>query len=413
MSHVLVSNDFLPKVGGIQSYLWELWRRLPADRAAVLTTAFNDRLEQEQFDAAAPMRIIRTNQKWLLPTPKLRRQIIAVAREHGATHVVLDPAFPLGLLGPTLAKAGLTYSVILHGAEVTIPGRLPVTKQMLRKVLRNAAHVISAGGYPLAEAVRCAGGALPATVIPPGVDINRFVPADEEHRSAVRTKMGLPPIGGAPLIVTTSRHVPRKGIDTLIKAAGELSTKYPGLTVAIASHGRQTEKLERLAATARRSSGGALDVRFLGRIDDATLVDLYATADLNATLCRTRWGGLEQEGFGIIFLEAGACGVPSIGGDSGGASEAVQEGITGALVPRPVDVAATIPVLDALLSDRAHLNKLGMAARQAAEMNFDYDELAEALDRTLLALEGLAAPRDAAGGRREQITSLPNGRAVH
>ncbi len=403
MSHVLVSNDFLPKVGGIQSYLWELWRRLPDDRSAVLTTAFEDRVEQEQFDAAAPMRIVRTNQKWLLPTPKLRRQIIALARERDAHHVVLDPAFPLGILGPTLGRAGLTYSVILHGAEVTIPGRLPFTKQVLRRILRGATHVISTGGYPLAEAVRCAGGTLPATVIPPGVDINRFVPADDKHRAELRTRLGLPPLDGPPLIVTTSRHVPRKGIDTLIKAAGQLAGKYPGLTVAIASHGRQTSKLERLAATARRSSGGALDVRFLGRVDDATLVDLYATADLNATLCRTRWGGLEQEGFGIIFLEAGACAVASIGGDSGGASEAVVEGVTGALVPRPVNVAATVPVLDALLSDRANLQKLGLAARQAAEMNFDYDELAEVLDRTLLALE---RPPESAEPKRVAARSL-------
>ncbi len=388
MTHLLVTNDFLPKVGGIQSYLWELWRRLPAGRCTVLTTPYSgDRSVVEAFDRAAPMPIVRTRQRWLLPTAVLYRQVVALADEIGATHIVLDPAVPVGVLGPMLRKQGLTYSVVLHGAEVTVPGRLPGSAQVLRKVLRNAEHVISAGKYPLAEAERCAGRSLPSTVIAPGVDIRRFVPADASRRAETRLRLGLPPIGGAPLIVTASRHVPRKGIDTLIEAAGVLAPRYPGLTVAIASKGRQTASLKRLAASARRRSGEALDVRFLGRIDDQTLVDLYAAADLNATLCRTRWGGLEQEGFGIIFVEAAACGVASIAGDSGGSGEAVQDGITGALVPRPVDVAATVPVLDALLADRDRLPILGGAARNHAVEHFDYDRLAGQLDSVLLRLE--------------------------
>jgi phosphatidyl-myo-inositol dimannoside synthase len=388
MTHLLVTNDFPPKVGGIQSYLWELWRRLPSGRATVLTTPYSgDSAVVEAFDAAAPMRIIRTRQRWLLPTPVLRRQVIETARSIGATHVVLDPAVPVGALGPSLHRAGLTYSVVLHGAEVTVPGRIPVASHVLRRVLSQASHVISAGGYPLAEAERCAGRALPATVIPPGVDIQRFMPADETQRSATRLRLGLPPLGGPPLIVTTSRHVPRKGIDTLIEAAGRLAPNYPGLTIAIASTGRQTNALQRDAAVARRRSGDALDVRFLGRIDDATLVDLYACADLNATLCRTRWGGLEQEGFGIIFVEAAACGVASIAGDSGGACEAVQDGVTGAVVPRPVNAAATVPVLDRLLADRASLAACGATARQYAEAAFDYNVLAATLDKVLVDLE--------------------------
>jgi phosphatidyl-myo-inositol dimannoside synthase len=142
-----------------------------------------------------------------------------------------------------------------------------------------------------------------------------------------------------------------------------------------------------MAAAARRSSGDALDVRFLGRIDDATLVNLYASADLNATLCRSRWFGLEQEGFGIIFVEAGACGVPSIAGDSGGSGEAVTDGVTGALVPRPVDVRAAVPVLDRLLANRADLPQMGKAARAVAESQFDYDDLAKTLNSVLLTLE--------------------------
>jgi phosphatidyl-myo-inositol dimannoside synthase len=391
MAHLLVTNDFLPKVGGIQSYLWELWRRLPSDRVVVLTASSDDASAMRTFDAAAPMRIVRTSDKWLVPTAKLRRRIIELARTHEVSHVVIDPAFPLGWMGPALAQVGLTYSLVLHGAEVTIPARLPVTKQMMRRILGGATHVFSAGGYPLAEAMRCAGGPLPSTVIAPGVDVSRFVPAGDVRRAEIRSKFGLPCLGGPPMILSTSRHVPRKGIDTLICAAGELAPKFPGLTVVIASTGRETKRLQQLAAQQRRASGESLDVRFLGRVDDQTLVDLYATADLNATLCRTRWAGLEQEGFGIIFLEAGACAVPSIGGDSGGSGEAIITGMTGELVPRPVDVAATVPVLDRLLSDRERLTDLGRAAREIAVARFDYDDLAKTLDTELCRLETAAA----------------------
>jgi phosphatidyl-myo-inositol dimannoside synthase len=391
MTHLLVTNDFLPKIGGIQTYLWELWRRLPAERVVVLTTPYDgDQSVVEAFDAAAPMRIIRTRQRWLLPTPVLRKEIIRVAHEVQATHIVLDPAFPLGAIGPSLVKAGFTYSVVLHGAEVAIPGRLPVSSTILRRTLRRAAHSFGAGPYPLAEAEHCAQRPLPSTVVAPGVDLTRFRPASAERKATIREQLGLPPLGGSPVICATSRHVPRKGIDTLISAAGKVAPQFPGLTVAVASTGRQTSELKRLAAQARRASGDSLDVRFFGRIDDATLSDLYACADLNATLCRTRWFGLEQEGFGIIFVEAGACGVPSIAGDSGGAKDAVIDGVTGAIVPRPVGVNQTVPVLRSLLADRVVLAEMGEAAKVEATKSFDY--LAAQLDMRLLELERYSLP---------------------
>jgi phosphatidyl-myo-inositol dimannoside synthase len=393
MTHLLVTNDFLPKIGGIQTYLWELWRRLPSERVVVLTTPFSgDQSVVRAFDAAAPMKIIRTRQRWLLPTPILRNEIIRVARQEHATHIVLDPAFPLGAIGPSLVAAGFTYSVVLHGAEVAIPGRLPISSAILRYSLRRAAHSFAAGPYPLAEAQHCAKQPLSSTVVPPGVDLTRFTPASPERKATIRQQFGLAPLGGPPIISATSRHVPRKGIDTLISAAGKLAPEFPGLTLAIASTGRQTADLQRLAARARRASGDSLDVRFFGRVDDRTLTDLYAAADLNATLCRTRWFGLEQEGFGIIFVEAGACGVASIAGDSGGAKDAVVDGVTGAIVARPVGVKETVPVLRSLLVDRARLAEMGAAARVQATKSFDYDDLAAQLDSQLIELERRSLP---------------------
>jgi len=128
MKHLLVTNDFPPKLGGIQSYLWELWRRLPADEVTVLTTPHEG---AAAWDAEQPFRVVRSNQPVLLPNPVLRRQVDALAEEVGAELVVLDPALPLGLLGPRLEHP---YALVLHGAEITVPGRVWGTRNVLAHV---------------------------------------------------------------------------------------------------------------------------------------------------------------------------------------------------------------------------------------------------------------------------------------
>ena len=87
MAHLLVTNDFPPKIGGIQSYLWELWRRLPADQASVFTTPYAGTVE---FDRRAPLPIIRSRRKVLLPTPSVTRRVLALAEQTGASLAVLD-----------------------------------------------------------------------------------------------------------------------------------------------------------------------------------------------------------------------------------------------------------------------------------------------------------------------------------
>src|SRR6056297_857982 len=160
MKHLLVTNDFPPKIGGIQSLLWEWWRRLPPARVAVLTTPYPG---SEEFDAAEPYRIERTREPFLLPHPWMVKRINELASDFGADLVVLDPAVPLGLVGPSLT---LPYDLVLHGAEVTVPGRLPGSKQALAYTLRRARHIVAAGGYPAAEAERAAGVPLPSTIVP-------------------------------------------------------------------------------------------------------------------------------------------------------------------------------------------------------------------------------------------------------
>ena len=372
MKHLLVTNDFPPKIGGIQSLLWEWWRRLPPESFAVLTSPYPGAAE---FDAQQPFLVERTREPVLLPHPWMVQRVNAMAREVGADLVVLDPALPLGLIGPSLA---LPYDVVLHGAEVTVPGRLPLSRQTLGYVLRRARHIVAAGGYPAAEAEHAAGRRLPITVVTPGVDVERFHPLDAAERGEARAHFGIP--DDAELVVSISRLVPRKGFDTAIRAAALLRPTRPDLVLAIAGGGRDEARLRQLA-----NQLGA-PVRFLGRVSNADLPRLYACADVYAMLCRDRWGGLEQEGFGIVFLEAAACGVPQVGGSSGGAAEAIDDGTTGIVVSRPEEPRDVAAAIGSLLDDPALAQRMGRAGRERAVTDFSYDVLAHRLGVALGAL---------------------------
>ena len=377
MPHLLVTNDFPPKVGGIQTYLWELWRRLPPAETTVLTTAYEG---SDAFDAAQEFRVERVRERVMLPTPQLVHRITSLADEVSAKVVLLDPVLwpPLGLLGPTL---GRPYALVLHGAEVTVPARLPGTNLALAAAVRGAAHVVSAGEYAADEARRVArSGMPPTTIVPPGVDPERFRPLGEDERLAARTRLGLPTDPDAFVVVGLSRLVPRKGFDVLIDAAAELAPRHANLHVAIGGSGRDRERLQRKIESTRAP------VRLLGRVPDDDLPALYGCADAFAMVCRNRWAGLEQEGFGIVFLEAAACGIPQIAGDSGGSAEAVLDGETGIVVRRPDDHRETAAAIERLLTDRELAQRMGAAARQRVVDEFSYDLLAARLDAALQAM---------------------------
>jgi phosphatidylinositol alpha-1,6-mannosyltransferase len=365
---LLVTNDFPPKVGGIQSYLWELWRRLPAEQVTVLASRYpGDR----EFDGRQGFRIERAKEWWLLPTPDLARRIDALAVEVGADVILLDPVFPLAALGPRLHAAPVV--VVVHGAELSVPARLPGASLVVRRALRHASGVVAAGGFPAGEAARATGGARPTLVIPPGVDVTRFhPPADVTGRAtarALRARLGLG--GDGPVVVGASRLVRRKGFDTLLDAVARLDDD---VALVLVGAGRDRPRLERRAV----ARGVDHRVRFLGRVPDGELVEVLGAADVFAMLCRDRWGGLEYEGFGIVFVEAAACGVPSVAGRSGGSAEAVLDGETGFVVAGG-DVGAAVEALGGLLADPARRAAMGAAARARVEAELSYDRLAERL----------------------------------
>lgn len=386
--HLLVTNDFPPKIGGIQNYLWELWRRLPPESVLVYTTPYDRAAE---FDAAHAFRIERSPEPVLLPYPWLINRINALADAFDAELIILDPALPLGLIGPRLNRP---YAVVLHGAEVTVPGRLPVSRSILRRVLRGADLVISAGEYARAEGERAAGVSLPSVVIPPGVDSTVFVPPADAHRRALRQRFGFvsqttdiqewataatvkEAAEDEIVIAVVTRLVPRKGIHILIDAVASLGARYPHLRLIIGGQGRETDRLRRQI----KATGAPAEL--WGRISDQQKIDLYAAADIMAMPCSQRWGGLEQEGFGIVFLEGAAMGLPQIAGESGGAAEAVVDGVTGHIVRDPSSPGEVAAAIETLLADPGRRRQMGQAARIRAQQEFDYDRLALRLAHAL------------------------------
>ncbi len=351
---------------------------MPPETFTVVTLAHPG---AEQFDGGQTFRVERIGGRMLLPVPTVLRRVVDLAREVAADLVVLDPALPLGLIGPRLARSGFPYGVVLHGAEVAVPGRLPLLRESLGYVLRHADLAVCAGGYPEAEAVRVAGNKMPRVAsIPPGVDVERFVPLDEAQRTAARRRFGV--AAEDRVIVSVSRIVPRKGMDVLVDAAALLRHDYPGLKLLIGGEGRDRRRLE-ARAQARHSPA-----RFLGKVSNEDLAALYGCADVFVMACRQRWGALEQEGFGIVFLEAAATGVPQIAGRSGGAHEAVLDGSTGFVLDHPEDPSELARLVRVLLDDEALRCRMGTAARERAVNVFDYGVLARRLARALDGLPG-------------------------
>ena len=215
--------------------------------------------------------------------------------------------------------------VVVHGAEVTVPGRLPGRARVGARVLRGAAGVVAAGEYPAREAVRAARRPLPGVVVPPGVDVERFRPLDarpsgRDARAASGSTRDRPLVLG---------REPAGAAQGLRRAHRRGRRARPTCSSRSAARGRDRRRLERARRGGRARGAGAVPRACARRRRSRAL---YASADVFAMPCRDRWGGLEAEGFGIVFLEAAAAGVPAVAGRSGGSHEAVVDGVTGFVV---------------------------------------------------------------------------------
>jgi phosphatidyl-myo-inositol dimannoside synthase len=379
---LIVTNDFPPRPGGIQLFLHEVALRLDPRQVVVYASTWKHdaegRAATARFDAEQPFTVVRDRTTMLLPTPRVRRRATALLTEHGCTAVWFGAAAPLGLLAPALRAAGAERLVATTHGHESGWARLPAARQLLRRIGEHTDTITYLGEYHRARIAR---GLTPEAAarmvqLTPGVDEKTFHP--DSGGAAVRAALGLT---DRPVVVCVSRLVPRKGQDTLIRAMPRVLAAVPDAVLLIVGGGPYRGALEKLAA----ETGVADSVRFTGEVPWEELPAHYGAGDVFAMPCRTRRGGLDVEGLGIVYLEASATGLPVIGGDSGGAPDAVLDGETGWVVRGAADTAPaeTAERLVALLGDAGLRRRMGERGRAWVEEHWRWDLIAERL-RSLL-----------------------------
>jgi phosphatidyl-myo-inositol dimannoside synthase len=367
---LVVTNDFPPRQGGIQSFVHELTLRQPAGSMVVYAS---DYAGSARFDAAQPFPVVRHPTGLLVPTPAARARILRTMHEHGCTAAWFGASAPLGLLAPALRAAGAERIVAsTHGHEVGWAG-LPGGRQALRRIGASCDVVTYLGEYTRRRIAGAFGPRATLRQLPPGVDVDTFHPGVDG--TAVRERHGL---SGRPVIVCVSRLVPRKGQDTLIRALPAVRRAVPDATLLIVGRGRYLDELTALA----RRFGVAEHVVLTGGVPYAELPAHYAAGDVFAMPCRTRRAGMDVEGLGIVYLEASAVGLPVVAGDSGGAPDAVRDGETGYVVPGGHE-AALVGRLVPLLQDADLRSRLGTAGRAWVERDWPWGVLAARLTEWL------------------------------
>ncbi|WP_132993264.1 glycosyltransferase family 4 protein [Gordonia zhaorongruii] len=368
---LLVTNDFPPRPGGIQSYLENLVQFLPPEEVIVYAPRWKG---CEEYDAAAPFRVIRHRTSLMLPSPFVARRASSLVREHDVHTVWFGAAAPLAVLGPWMRKAGAARIVAsTHGHEVGW-SMIPVARSVLRYIGANSDVVTYVSRYTRSRFAAAFGRDASLEYVPCGVDTDRFAP-DPAARRKLRERYE---IGEAPLVVCLSRLVPRKGQDVLIESWPRVLREHPSARLLIVGGGPYAQHLHDLAVRV----GVTGSVTFTGSVPADELPEHHATADVFAMPTRTRGKGLDVEGLGIVFLEASASGVPVVAGDSGGAPETVREGRTGTVVDGR-DHERVAGAISAILSDPDRAASMGEHGRAWAVGNWQWRQQAARLMRLL------------------------------
>ena len=372
---LLVTNDFPPVVGGIQSYLDDYTSRLPADDLVVLASTPPEGPQAARaFDETRTVEVVRVPTGMLLPTPRVRARMEHLIDARGIETVWFGAAAPLGLLGASARRAGATRIIATtHGHEVGWSMVLGA-RQMLRRIFRHADVVTYISRYTLDELRPHMPADQRVLHLPSGIDVERFHP-DARARAALRSRYGL---GEAPTAVCVSRLVARKGQDSLIAAWPRVVDRVPGARLVIVGWGPYARRLAEL----RRSSPTRESITLTGRVPHDELAGHMAMGDVFAMPCRTRGHGLDVEGLGIVFLEASATGLPVIAGASGGAPETVEEGVTGNVVDGR-DQDALVEALVAQLTDPALRERMGAAGRSLMKERWTWPSLVAGLTEAI------------------------------
>jgi phosphatidylinositol alpha-1,6-mannosyltransferase len=375
---LVITNDFPPRPGGIQTFGYEIVRRFEPDSVTVLTSDWEGAAE---FDAAQDFKILRAGTKTLLPS----KSKLAMAREivvaENITRVLFGAAAPLGLLASPLRKLGVTNIVgMTHGHE-TGWAMTPGMRQALRKIGNDTDHLTYISEYAhkkIAKALSPDAAARMRRIVP-GVNVTEFSPANAVAGNQLRTDLGWM---DRPVIVCVSRLMARKGQDELIRALPQVHRTSPNVSLIIVGEGPYRKDLEGLVKKLHLEEF----VHLTGKVSQTDLSKWYAVGDIFAMPCRTRVGGWDVEGLGIVFLEGSATGLPVIVGDSGGAIDAVLDGETGFLVDgnNTGEIAQRISYL---ISNPDVAQQMGEAGRNWVTQEWTWDQNFKKLDGLLSGLD--------------------------
>lgn len=351
MRLLVVTNDYPPKPGGIQQYLSGFLAAFPGT-VRVLAPA-DGPADQTALGEDV---VRRYSREFMWPTRSVAAWARAQAEEFQPDVILFGAPYPLPFLGPALREVtGAPFVVLCHGAEVTLPAALPGARQLLARALRAADGLIAVSRFTADRVERLTGKSV--DFVGAGVDLDAF------SIGPARDGFASPPV-----IACVSRFVPRKGQERLIEAAEILEGNGVPVQLLFVGKGRTEDRIRKAAADRKVNARFEVDVPW------SRLGELYREADMFCMPCSSRWGGLEVEGLGLVFLEAAACGLPVIAGDSGGSPETVDPGVTGHVVH---DTADIVTAVTDVLSDPARAREMGLAGRHWVEREFTWERTME------------------------------------
>lgn len=373
---LFVTNDFGPRAGGIESFIMGLVERLPRDTVTVFTSSQGDTASYDaKWRKDYGVEIIRDRSKMLLPTPRVLRSLKSIVRRTGSTVGCFGAAAPLGLLASGLRKAGITRIVSLtHGHEVWWAKVFPFSLAIRR--IGDTVDVLTYLGEFTRRNISLALSpkAQKAMVrIAPGIDIAHFSP--DAQPSQLRSDLGLSEMS---VIVSVGRLVPRKGQDRLIEALPLIRKSIPNVHLLLVGEGSYRKTLEKLVEEKQMREF----VTFVGRVSYANLPAYFRCGDIFAMPSRSRMAGLEVEGLGIVYLEASACGLPVIAGKSGGAPDAVVDGVTGIVVDG-TNVNEIAAAIVRVLSDPKKAEAMGAAGNEWVRSGWSWEIWSEKFTQLL------------------------------
>jgi len=399
---LVLTNDFPPRRGGIESFVKALADRLNdlpsvadihsvpglsaadiSDSSVVVYTASMP--GSSLVDPQLPYPVIRDRASTLLPTRRVRRKVVKTFRKYNCDRVLIGSSVPLGLLAPALRAAGAQKIVALtHGHEVMY-ARYPFARGLLRRVAAAVDYLPAITKWTRGKIGKALGpetSRVKQTLLQPGVDVEAFHPG--AGGAEIRSTLGIPT--SAPVVVCAARAVPRKGHDRLISAWPAVLQAVPDARLILVGEGPELDTLHRQAEHLGLGSPsevtGRVPVIFVGAVPWPEVPAYIDAADVFVMLCRSHWLGF-AEGFGIVFLEAAACGKPVIVGRSGGAPEAVLNGVSGYVV-NPNDIDQIAARIIELLKDPEKAREMGARGRSWVTRKHTWDKTARELAQILL-----------------------------